>query len=342
MQWPVPGTVCSEAELHPPSMLLVHPQRGDGILGTYPHRLTLNRFAMSEPFTTPQFHLEARPASGALTRTGGFLTGFTHTLQPYIGCRFGCDYCYVQGLSVHHFQRNGRAWGDYVYPRTGIAEKLSAELARLEQRGHLAQTAVFMSSTTDPYQGAERRWALTRACLQALTVCPPGLLVVQTRSPLVTRDFDLLAALGERCWLSFTLETDKDDVRRQLTPNCPAVAQRLKTLRQAMDAGLQVQAAVSPCLPFSSVDQFGTLLVAHSHRVVVDTYASGDGNLGRRTAKTAIPAAYEALNLGDWRSEEQARALYDWLHKRIGDRAGWSQDGFTALARQVTGDATCS
>lgn len=322
-------------------MLLVHPHLGNGILGWYPRRLILNRFAMSEPSTTPQFHLEARPASGALTRTGGFLTGFTHTLQPYIGCRFGCDYCYVQGLSVHHFQRNGRAWGDYVYPRTGIAEKLSAELARLERRGQLAQTAIFMSSTTDPYQGVERRWALTRACLEALTVCPPGLLVVQTRSPLVARDFDLLGRLGERCWLSFTVETDNDDVRRQLTPNCPAVAQRFDTLRQAMDAEIQVQAAVSPCLPFSTVDQFGALLIAHSHRVVVDTYASGDGNLGRRTAKTAIPAAYAALDLGDWRSEEQARSLYDWLHERIGDRAGWSQDGFTTLARQVTGDATC-
>lgn len=292
---------------------------------------------MSESSVTPSLHLEARPASGALTRTGGFLSGFTHTLQPYIGCRFGCEYCYVQGLSVHHFQRNGRDWGAYVYPRTGIAEKLAVELARLRRRGALEQTAIFMSSTTDPYQGVERRWQLTRACLEVLVAHPPGLLVVQTRSPLVERDFDLLAALGERCRLSFTIETDDDDVRRRLTPNCPAVDRRFRTLRQAMDVGVQVQAAVSPCLPFSSVEGFGERLIAHSHRVVVDTYISGDGNQGKRTAKTAIPTSYTALDLGDWRSEVQARALYEWLRLRIGDRAGWSQTGFTAQAQQVTG-----
>ncbi|MEZ4832829.1 MAG: hypothetical protein R2873_12705 [Caldilineaceae bacterium] len=121
-----------------------------------------NLQAMPETSSAPQFHLEPKPAAGALTRTGGFLTGFTHTLQPYIGCRFGCAYCYVQGLSVHHFQRNGRAWGDYVYPRTGIADRLAAELTRLARRGQLTQTAIFMSSTTDPYQGAERVWGLTR------------------------------------------------------------------------------------------------------------------------------------------------------------------------------------
>ncbi len=288
------------------------------------------------------FQLSPRPASGALTRTGGFLTGFTHTLQPYIGCRFGCDYCYVQGLSVHHFQRDGRAWGEYVYPRTGIAEKLATELARLERRGDLAQTAIFMSSTTDPYQGSERRWRLTRACLEALAERPPGLLVVQTRSPLVTRDFDLLQALGKRCWLSFTVETDDDAVRARLTPRCPSVAQRFETLAQAMQAGLQVQAAVSPCLPFSSVATFGAALLEHSQRVIVDTYASGDGGGGTRTARTSIPASYTALGWGDWRGEDQARALYEWLAARIGPRAGWSQAGFTALARSVTGETTCS
>jgi DNA repair photolyase len=269
------------------------------------------------------------------------LTGFTHSLQPYIGCRFGCAYCYVQGLSVHHFQRNGHAWGEYIYPRTGIADKLSVELARLERRGELEQTAIFMSSTTDPYQGVERHWQLTRACLEVLAARPPGLLVVQTRSPLVSRDFDLLVSLGKRCWLSFTLETDDDDVRRRVTPRCPSVAQRLQTLSAALAAGVQVQIAVSPCLPFSSPAQFGELLVAHSHRVVVDTYASGDGNQGKRTARTTIPAIYSALDLDDWRSETHARALYDWLHQRIGDRVGWSQAGFTALACQVTGETLC-
>src|SRR5690606_23608388 len=137
-----------------------------------------------------------------------------------------------------------------------------------------------------------RRWKLTRACLEVLAQHPPGLLLLQTRSPLVERDFDLLQRLGDRCWLSFTLETDLDAVRRQVTPRCPSVDRRLQTLQAALAAALNVQVAVSPCLPFSDVETFGSLLVAHGHRVVVDTYTSGDGQSGKRTAKTPIPQQY--------------------------------------------------
>jgi DNA repair photolyase len=272
-----------------------------------------------------------RPASGALTKTGGFLAGYSHTLQPYIGCAFGCTYCYVQGLTVHQCHTPRLDWGDYVHPRVGIAERLARELARLDARGQLDEVAIFMSSATDPYQGAERQWRLTRACLEVMQRMPPGLLVVQTRSPLVREDFAHLAALGERCWLSLTLETDDDGVRRQLTPRCPSVEARWATLAAAQAAGLQVQVAVSPLLPYTDAAQFADRLVAHSRRVVVDSYISGDGDQGRRTARTATGAVYQAAGWGDWRAEEAAQALYVALDARIGDRAGWSQAGFAAL-----------
>jgi DNA repair photolyase len=169
---------------------------------------------------------------------------------------------------------------------------------------------------------------------------PPGLLTVQTRSPLVADDFPRLAALGDRCWLSFTLETDLDEVRRALTPRCPAVAQRVATIQAARRQGLQVQIAVSPCLPYSSVEEFGGLLVELGDRVVVDSYVSGDGQGGKRTAQTGVGLHYATQQWGDWRSEGEAHALYEWLVARIAERAGWSQAGFSALARAVTGATT--
>ncbi|HXF61279.1 MAG TPA: radical SAM protein [Caldilineaceae bacterium] len=276
-----------------------------------------------------------RPASGALTKTGGFLAAFSHTLQPYIGCRFGCEYCYVQALSVHRFHRPELPWGEYVHPRLGIAGKLRAELARYHRRGELSTLAIFMSSATDPYQGAERRWRLSRSCLEVFVDFPPGLLIVQTRSPLVADDFPLLAALGDCCWLSFTLETDRDDVRRALTPRSPSIAHRVETIRAARAAGLNVQVAVSPCLPYSSVEAFGGLLVELGQRVVVDTYTSGDGQGGKRTAQTGVGAEYAAHGWGDWQSEEAGRTLYWWLVKAMGERAGWSQAGFSQLADRI-------
>ena len=274
-----------------------------------------------------------RPASGALTKTGGFLAGFTHTLQPYIGCAFGCDYCYVQGLSVHHFHQPKLAWGEYVHPRVGIAERLRGELTRHAARNELGQLAIFMSSATDPYQGAERRWRLSRACLAVLADFLPALLVVQTRSPLVQDDFAYIRSMGSCCWLNFTVETDREDVRRALTPRCPALAQRWATLQAARELGIQVQITVSPCLPYSNVDEFASLLLAHGDRVIVDSYVSGDGNQGKRTARTSTGDIYDAQGWGDWRAEDAARALYVELERRIGARAGWSKAGFLALTR---------
>lgn len=275
-----------------------------------------------------------RPASGALTKTGGFLRGFSHTLQPYIGCRFACEYCYVKGLSVHRFHQPAADWGSYVHPRVGIADKLRSELTRLAAKGALATTAIFMSSATDPYQGAERHWRLSRACLEALIEQPPALLVLQTRSPLVEEDFDRIAALGNHCWLNITVETDRDEIRRAVTPLCPAIERRLLTCSRALAAGLQVQITVSPCLPYSTVEHFGALLLAHSNRVVVDTYSSGDGQQGKRTATTGIPSLYGAQGWGEWRSEDAATALYHWLAARIGSAVGWSQSGFAAVTQK--------
>ena len=160
--------------------------------------------------------------------------------------------------------------------------------------------------------------------------------MIQTRSPLAARDFDILAALGERCLLNFTIETDREDVRRTLTPHCPSIRQRLRTASQARDRGIATQLTVSPCLPYSSVDAFGKLLLEASDRVIVDSFVAGDGGGGKRTERTGIPAMYASLGWDDWRSQEAAMNLYCWLSERIGDRAGWSQEGFTRQASQVT------
>ena len=193
-----------------------------------------------------------------------------------------------------------------------------------------------MSSSTDPYQGAERTYQLTRNCLSVFEKTPPGLLVIQTRSPLAARDFDIMAALGERCLLNLTIETDREDVRRTLTPYCPSIRQRLRTASQARDRGIATQVTVSPCLPYSNEDAFGKLLLEVSDRVIVDSFVAGDGGGGKRTERTGIPAMYAGSGWEDWRSQEAALTLYCWLRDRIGERAGWSQEGFTRRTRQVT------
>jgi DNA repair photolyase len=271
-----------------------------------------------------------------LSRTSGYLCGYTHSLQPYIGCPFACEYCYVKGLPVHRFHKPALEWGAYVHPRPGIAERLRIELDRAARRGELAEMSIFMSSVTDPYQPAERRWRLARACLEALADRPPSKLVVQTRSPLVRDDFPLLARLGERCLLSITLETDLDEVCRTITPRSPSVASRWRLIDDAVAAGLNVQIAVSPCLPFSSVPEFGGSLLRRNARIVVDTFAGGDGSGGMRTRSTRVPALFAEAGWSDWDSQWEPRELFEWLHRRSESGVGWSQYGFTTTAAPAT------
>jgi DNA repair photolyase len=240
-------------------------------------------------------------------------------------------------MTIHRFHEPDLPWGDYAHPRTGIAEQLEKELGRVAKKGGLDRIAILMSSVTDPYQPLERRWRLTRACLEVFLKYPPGLLNVQTRSPLVREDYPLLRELGDRCWLNFTLETDLEDVRRAATPSCPPISARLEALCAARDAGLNVQITASPCLPYSDVETFGELLLRHADRVIVDTYTTGDGSRGWRTGNTDIPAIYEEQRWGEWRSQDSPRELYEWLRERIGERAGWSQEGFSALPASVLG-----
>jgi DNA repair photolyase len=157
---------------------------------------------------------------------------------------------------------------------------------------------------------------------------------------LVGDDFEQIKALGTCCWLNFTIETDRDDVRRALTPRCPSISQRWSTLAAAKALGIQVEITVSPCLPYSNVEDFASQLAAVGDRVVVDSFVSGDGGGGKRTARTTTGQIYQEQLWGDWRAEDAALALCEALQARIGARAGWSQSGFLAVTKPITSDNT--
>ena len=117
----------------------------------------------------------AAPATRALTPTGGFLDGFSYSLNPYVGCAFGdnggCPFCYVRALPVARAQAG--PWGTWVVAKSNLLELLARELGALEKSGKLERAAVFMSSATDPYQGMERRMRLTRGALELFVRRPP-------------------------------------------------------------------------------------------------------------------------------------------------------------------------
>ncbi|MFC3799622.1 radical SAM protein [Cohnella sp. GCM10012308] len=236
----------------------------------------------------------------------GFLEDYTHTLNPYGGCAFGCTYCYVRGMPVAAFREE--AWGTWVDVKQGAGELLRRELARAAAKGPVR---IFMSSSTDPYQPAEYREQVTRSLLEAMAEMPPDFLLVQTRSPLVTRDIDLLLRMGSRVRVSMTIETDLEAVRRVFSPAAPPIAARLKALARLKEAGVPVQAAVAPVLPSS--ERLPALLRPVTDRVVIDDYEMGDGSGGRRTRRLGLEPMYAQLGMTEWYSPHSWRIVYDRL-----------------------------
>jgi DNA repair photolyase len=189
---------------------------------------------------------------------------------------------------------------------------------------------IFMSSTTDPYQPLERRYEVTRRCLEVFARYPDlDLLVIQTRSPLAERDLPLLRQIPY-AWLSLTIETDDQDYLKRLKGG-PSLEKRWELVRTARSYGIGTQITVSPCLPYSGVEQFGQrLLQSGTHRLVIDTVVDGDGADGERTARSPF-----ARTGPDWNKTTHAHQLYHYLLAKVEDAGlslGWSNAGFCGIA----------
>jgi DNA repair photolyase len=241
-----------------------------------------------------------------LTKGTGILSGFTHSLNPFSGCAFGCSYCYVRQLPVGLYRDED--WGTWIDIKANAKELLEKELAKARKKGDVR---IFMSSSTDPYQPIEYKQQLTRSLLEVMLTNPPDFLLVQTRSPLAARDIDLFKQLGNRVRISMTIETDIDKVRKLFSPSAPPIQARLKALKTITDAGIPTQAAVSPLLPSSK--EFPKRLRKATNRAIIDDFFMGDGSKGKRTEKLGIRKIYEDNGLASWYGPQ----VYKHVMKRL-------------------------
>lgn len=261
--------------------------------------------------------------SKLLTPTSGFLKGYSHSLNPYTGCAFACSYCYVRRSPVGLFRK--QEWGTWVDIKQVTKEKLIRELTNLKKRDK--EITIFMSSSTDPYQPIEYRERITRQLLEAMVEVPPDFLFIHTRSPLVTRDIDLIARLGDKVRVSMTLETDQESVRRKFSPSAPPIQARMRAVRELKDHHIPVQIAISPVLPFSN--QFPKMLSELVDRVVVDDFFSGDGSQGKRTEKLLIKELYDQEDLEVWYGEHAHKHAIQLLQSSLKrENILFSQEGF--------------
>jgi DNA repair photolyase len=225
------------------------------------------------------------PATGYIKRGG-----FDWTCNPYLGCTFGCTYCYAMFLPQN--RRPKEDWGRWFVAKTN-----AIELAK-KQGPKIAGQAVYLSSVTDPYLPAERSLKLTRGILEAMAPHQPRLLV-QTRGPLVTRDIDVLRRFAS-VRVNMSIPTDDNAVVGAFEPKAPPLERRWAALDELKQAGIATGICVTPMLPVADADQFARRLLEFAPDVLVtQDFHDSHGGFGADTG----PAARALLKEHAWSME---------------------------------------
>ncbi len=176
------------------------------------------------------------------------LPGSDWVINPYNGCSFGCMYCYA--AQIARWKHPNEEWGTYLDVKENASEVLKSGLEKLGKKLHKKDFgSVFFSSVTDPYVGMESRYQITRKCLEVLANFGyEGNIAIQTKSPLVTKDIDILKKL-KKVTVGFTITSLDDKVSQFLEVNAPLVTSRLKALKELHNNGIATYAFVGPILP---------------------------------------------------------------------------------------------
>jgi DNA repair photolyase len=247
-------------------------------------------------------------------------------INPYVGCEHGCYHCYCPAMPGVKFSNHGhkqREWGTYLYPKLGIVEALDQQLRLFTpdkaKRTEWGNGWILMSFLTDCYTPSEAKFKLTRRCLELLFEAGHKVRV-QTRSALVERDFDLLAANRNQVLLGTSLPHLDDELARVLEPRATSPTRRLRMLENAAARGIPTYVAVAPFLPFHDravlQEVLDSVLPLKPREVFCEVLNPKGDNL--KMMQAALEAGYpeQALRLTGYSGEYWAK--FTWKVLRHG------------------------
>jgi DNA repair photolyase len=197
-------------------------------------------------FYTPSMRADYReePCRSALNRVKGM--PFDWSLNPYTGCVHRCTFCYVRAFELRADRPADDRYGRSIRVKVNVAEVLARELARPSWHGE----SIAIGAATDPYQPAEGRYRLTRACIEVLGRASTPFSII-TRGPLIVRDLDVLTEAARRTKVSvmFSVPTLDPEVWRKTEPGTAPPRQRLRALSALVRAGIEAGVGMAPILP---------------------------------------------------------------------------------------------
>ena len=161
------------------------------------------------------------------------------TINPYRGCQHGCSYCYARFMK--RFTHHRESWGDFVDAKVNAPGLLAQEVKK-KKVGR-----VWISGVCDPYQPAEKEYELTRRCLKVLKE-NGWPVTIQTKSPLVLRDLNLLKDFGE-IEVCFSIATGNEELRSIFEPKTPRIEERINALKILHREEVRTYVMIAPMLP---------------------------------------------------------------------------------------------
>jgi DNA repair photolyase len=184
------------------------------------------------------------PCRSALNRVKGMR--FKWSLNPYMGCVHRCTFCYVRAFERRADRPSDDRYGTSIRVKVNVAEVLRRELARRSYEPDW----VAIGAATDPYQPAEGRYGLTRACIEALGEAANPFSII-TRGPMIVRDIDVLVEAARRASVAvtFSIPTLDEEVWRKTEPSTAHPRQRLRAVSKLVDAGIKAGVGMAPILP---------------------------------------------------------------------------------------------
>ncbi|MBN1995023.1 MAG: hypothetical protein JW953_20175 [Anaerolineae bacterium] len=223
-----------------------------------------------------------------------------YSAHPYLGCRSGCKFCYERG-GPYLRGRDPNTFDTVIQVKTNAVELLRQELARLEPD---------VICCGDWQQPAENRYRLSRRMLEVVRDLSFPLFIVE-RSPLLTRDLDLLVEINQRAWVGvvFSISNLDPALKRAFEPRSPGVKRRLLAMARLAEAGILVGASLMPIIPVVGDDPTHLEDVIRATKDHGGSFVLGGGlTMAGVQAERTLAAARQL----DPALVEQWRDLYNW------------------------------
>ncbi len=269
----------------------------------------LNHLAQNIEDTPPPLRTTVTPeyARTIITRNTSPDVGFSQSINAFRGCEHGCIYCFARPSHAYHDLSPGLDFESRLFVKPDAPALLRRELAK---PGYRVET-IAMGTNTDPYQPIEATWQITRGLIEVLAEARHPLMIT-TKSDRVLRDLDLLAPMAAQGLVTVGISITTLDplLARTLEPRAPHPAKRFAAVAALAQAGVPVNACLSPIIP-----------------------AINDHEIEALVATAAAAGAHSVSNIPVRLPHEVAPLFRAWLDTYFPDRA----EKVMALIRSIRG-----